>query len=101
MRTTERKKTISLNSNSDSNRKHVFSNRKYLLGFRKRKMERKVKAREDLDAKIKAEKQRQRELVYLNLNFQNQNNNHKSSFREMKQWMKKEANIKCPHSRIN
>ena len=40
-----------------------FSIRKYLLGFRKRKMERKLKAREDLDNKIKAERQKQRELV--------------------------------------
>ena len=36
---------------------------KYLLCFRKRKMERKLKAREDLDNKIKAERQKQRELV--------------------------------------
>ena len=42
-----------------------FSLRKYLLGFRKRKMERKLKAREDLDNKIKVEKQRQRELVFF------------------------------------
>ncbi len=39
--------------------------RKYLLGFRKRKQERKKKAREELEEKIRQEKKRQRELVSI------------------------------------
>lgn len=37
--------------------------RKYLLGFRKRKIERKKKAKEELDQLIRKEKKRQKELV--------------------------------------
>lgn len=41
----------------------VVFNRKYLLGFHKRKVERKKKAREELEDRIKQERKRQKELV--------------------------------------
>ena len=42
-----------------------FKIRKYLLGFRKRKQERKTKAKSELEEKIKLEKKRQRDLVHI------------------------------------
>lgn len=41
--------------------------RKYLLGFRKRKIQRREKAKEELEERIRQEKKKQRELVSLKI----------------------------------